>query len=328
MEKRQNKLIKKIKEQYSGITLIALVITIIVLLILAGVTIATLTGDNGLLSKATNAKEENEKNKELEQIKLAVSAAQVAGEGKLTAGNLENELRNIFGDNGVVRETNSYFSYNDYRIYKEDGKIEKGKLLPDEFQQVEYIKSTGTQFILLDYFPTKDTNLTIKGKVVTNNRTFWGIWDDNGTTIGFQAPLENFSNILQEVKIYYADKWGNISNTTKSLSTENYTIEIRNGIQKYNSEIFSNETISNTNFSNNARELGFPIIGGAYLSWSGFVKTHQIISEIIWKDEIHGSHYFIPCYRKNDNTIGFYDSIEERFYTNQGTGIFEKGIDV
>ena len=34
-----------------GITLIALVITIVVLLILAGVTIATLTGDNGLLQK-------------------------------------------------------------------------------------------------------------------------------------------------------------------------------------------------------------------------------------------------------------------------------------
>ena len=38
-----------------GITLIALVITIIVLLILASVTIATLTGDNGILSKATEA---------------------------------------------------------------------------------------------------------------------------------------------------------------------------------------------------------------------------------------------------------------------------------
>lgn len=34
-----------------GITLIALVITIIVLLILAGVSIATLTGDNGILRK-------------------------------------------------------------------------------------------------------------------------------------------------------------------------------------------------------------------------------------------------------------------------------------
>ena len=38
-----------------GITLIALVITIIVLLILAGVTIATLTGDNGTLTKAQEA---------------------------------------------------------------------------------------------------------------------------------------------------------------------------------------------------------------------------------------------------------------------------------
>ena len=40
-------LVKKSKMmQESGITLIALIITIIVLLILAGVTIATLTGDN------------------------------------------------------------------------------------------------------------------------------------------------------------------------------------------------------------------------------------------------------------------------------------------
>ena len=39
-----------------GITLIALIITIIVLLILAGISIATLTGDNGILSKAQEAK--------------------------------------------------------------------------------------------------------------------------------------------------------------------------------------------------------------------------------------------------------------------------------
>ena len=43
-----------------GITLIALVITIIVLLILAGVSIAMLTGENGILTQAQNAKEETE----------------------------------------------------------------------------------------------------------------------------------------------------------------------------------------------------------------------------------------------------------------------------
>ena len=46
------------KEQ-KGITLIALVITIIVLLILAGVSIAMLTGDNGLLTKSTQAADDN-----------------------------------------------------------------------------------------------------------------------------------------------------------------------------------------------------------------------------------------------------------------------------
>ena len=45
------------KKSASGITLIALIITIIVLLLLAGVTIATLTGDNGILSQAQKAQE-------------------------------------------------------------------------------------------------------------------------------------------------------------------------------------------------------------------------------------------------------------------------------
>ena len=44
------------KRKNSGVTLIALIITIIVLLILAGVTIAMIMGDNGMLNQATNSK--------------------------------------------------------------------------------------------------------------------------------------------------------------------------------------------------------------------------------------------------------------------------------
>ena len=46
---------KPMKKDIRGITLIALVITIIVLLILAGVAIATITGENGLLRKNTTS---------------------------------------------------------------------------------------------------------------------------------------------------------------------------------------------------------------------------------------------------------------------------------
>ena len=55
--KEQKKIFKK---EERGITLIALVITIIVLLILAGVSIAMLTGDNGILTQAQRAKNETE----------------------------------------------------------------------------------------------------------------------------------------------------------------------------------------------------------------------------------------------------------------------------
>ena len=58
-----------------GITLIALVITIIVLLILAGVTIATLTEDNGVLTRANDAKTQTENAKEDELRRLTALEA-------------------------------------------------------------------------------------------------------------------------------------------------------------------------------------------------------------------------------------------------------------
>ena len=59
----------------NGITLIALVITIIVLLILAGVAIAMLSGDNGILSKASDSAEETAVANAKEQIGLVVNEA-------------------------------------------------------------------------------------------------------------------------------------------------------------------------------------------------------------------------------------------------------------
>ena len=78
----------------NGITLIALVITIIVLLILAGVTIATLTGDNGILTKAQNAKEKNAQKTVEEQINLAVQASKINEGLVIDKDILEQELTN------------------------------------------------------------------------------------------------------------------------------------------------------------------------------------------------------------------------------------------
>ena len=64
---------KQINQKNHGITLIALVITIIVLLILAGVTIATLTGSNGILTRANEASRESEIASVKEQAQLDIT---------------------------------------------------------------------------------------------------------------------------------------------------------------------------------------------------------------------------------------------------------------
>ena len=61
------------KEQ-KGITLIALVITIIVLLILAGVSIAMLTGNNGILTRANDSKTKNAQAEVVDKINMELNA--------------------------------------------------------------------------------------------------------------------------------------------------------------------------------------------------------------------------------------------------------------
>ena len=67
---------KEILKNKKGITLVALVVTIIVLIILAGVSINLVLGENGIITKATDAKENTIIGQEKEQVELAnVSAA-------------------------------------------------------------------------------------------------------------------------------------------------------------------------------------------------------------------------------------------------------------
>ena len=100
LEKR--KILRKTKENLikpNGITLMVLIITIIILLILAGITVTTLTGDNGLIKNAINAKEETEISNEKEVVDTAIlKALENNKSGILVNEELQNELDKITGD--------------------------------------------------------------------------------------------------------------------------------------------------------------------------------------------------------------------------------------
>ena len=78
-----------------GITLVTLVITIIVLLILAGVTIAALSGDNGILQRASEAKEETQIQTDEELRRLTQMEAAMNLENTTHTDNSTGELKTV-----------------------------------------------------------------------------------------------------------------------------------------------------------------------------------------------------------------------------------------
>ena len=87
--------IQKTKEK--GITLIALVITIIVILVLAGVTISTMQGNSGIISKADESKSQTERKEVIEKAKMTISEKVVDNGGnELTRSELKEILEQYF----------------------------------------------------------------------------------------------------------------------------------------------------------------------------------------------------------------------------------------
>ena len=80
------------KRKTSGITLIALVVTIIVLLILAGISIMMLSGNNGILNRAAEAKERTDEEQIIEEARMDILSTQAT---KLTDALTEAELEGI-----------------------------------------------------------------------------------------------------------------------------------------------------------------------------------------------------------------------------------------
>ena len=108
-----------------GITLIALVITIIVLLILAGVSIATLTGDNGILKQANQAKENNNSAAAREKVEVEALGS-IDKSGKFNEGIFKTNVeKNIKGssiresENSLIVTVDGY----DVTVDKESGDV-------------------------------------------------------------------------------------------------------------------------------------------------------------------------------------------------------------
>ena len=231
--------IKEIKKSSKGVTLIALVITIIVLLILAGVSIAMLTGDNGILTQAKEAKEANIAGTEKEQIKLAMQSLKMKKQADnvstiVTADELQNQLiadgaKNVTveaGENGslVVKyaDSKNQYTVNQNGEIGENGQTPGGPDKPGT-------ETGGTLPSTADTKPFLPTGATVvekdlsKGVVIKDSNGNYWTWIEVPKTIyentaynGGTAPTSStdYAKIESTMQKYaeayrgsYTDEW-------------------------------------------------------------------------------------------------------------------------
>ncbi len=209
-----------------GITLIALVITIIVLLILAGVTISTLTGENGILTRAQMAKEDTEKATAEERIQTEIMGS-YDNTGKIELNVLNNNLKNnipeLIYKGKVLSETNKITNLpatvvlDTYKIQiSEDGEVREIKTVAEITDYVT--KNTlvedeyGNLLIVPEDFKIRVDNTTNNADTVNNgiviedrkgNQFVWiplgEVKTDNaGTTVNITLNRYDFDDYTED----------------------------------------------------------------------------------------------------------------------------------
>ena len=208
------KLKENLKSGKKGITLISLVVTIIVLLILAGVSIATLTGDNGILARATEAQNKTKEAQEKEGLELAVTSSRVEDVNTLEINkeNLENAIKQQFGNNK--------------NFYVTDNKDGSFLVNMNDTQRMYYIDETGEiidQSKMLKISTTDELKAFRDNVNSGNTYAGWYIYLANDIILDINEEWKPIGLYLNENNSPYAE-----SNKPFSGIFNGYTYEVDN----------------------------------------------------------------------------------------------------
>ena len=197
--------------------------------------------------------------------------------------------------------------------------------LPDTYTQLEYIESTGTQYI--------DTGVNADNKLKLD-------MDMEFTSKGISTYKNPFGAIYNTGALRLHINPNNASSVNIQTGPNNSNVPVFNGYPyttRFQSIIdILNKTIT-TRIDDTTQESTLTYTNSFNLNMNFWLFRRNANSEDLKYYSYNKLYYFrmyqngtlvrdfIPCYRNSDNEAGLYDLINNVFYTNQGTGKFIKG---
>lgn len=189
-------------------------------------------------------------------------------------------------------------------------------ILPKEYTQVDYIESSGTQYI--DTGVNADNKLdTILDMAFTSptssNQNVGAILIDGSTTVRYHILCDSSqnNNFRMYAKINY------VGVGTLDANRHTFEFDCTNGKVYFDGTAYNKDT---TNFDVG---LNFWLFGRNSTSTIYYSNVKQYGCKMYYNNVLVRD--FIPCFRNTDNEVGLYDLVNNVFYTNQGTGTFTYG---
>ena len=329
-----------------GISLIILIITIIVVIILAAVVILTLSKNNPIES-AKEARFKEDIRTFQNELSLAVSKEYANAGGhrdeKITTSNFDEIKEYIpsfsekYRDKFVIQDDKLQYTKKlneKEKEYAQSLNVEEIRGLPPEYQQVEYIESTGTQYIktqvqneYIDYKFVFD--MTFLSEYSEYGKSFLGDASSRfyigGTGVGYYNVCYNGES-YKELRII------------RNVKTHNIVIASP-GIQQWIVDDESIKVSSSKTETINSNNQVYVFKGRDGNGYGSPAKLRLFNMKIYIYSQDKLVRDYIPCYsivKVTDvngkecpiGTIGMYDTVEGKFYTNQGTGEFVTGPEV
>lgn len=201
--------------------------------------------------------------------------------------------------------------------YKGTDLIYSASRLPAEFQEVEYIESSGTQYIDTQFIPSAFSKAVCDIQFTNTNNQLCGVFGSGDgrfqfgmiTNQGFYAGIGTLSHYFSK---------------TKDTDRHTFVLDNVNKIVSIDTESYYDNTVY---FGSNADK--FLLFGrtSGHIFDTEYACSMKHYSSQFYDNDIL-TRNFVPCYRKADNVAGLYDLVNGVFYTNAGTGTFIVGGNV
>lgn len=189
------------------------------------------------------------------------------------------------------------------------------------YTQLEYIKSTGTQYINTGIVLGDTFEIDLKFSLdsySTSEQPLISTWTSSSQYFNTFVRPSNAGTNANLLDLYVKGHY-NLSNTAIVLEDTN-SLNIKRNENTWTNTLNGNTiTITNTTLTENTTTLKIFKRGDISNSFNGKLYSLKVSKGNTLVAD------FVPCIRNNDGAIGLYNLIDNTFLNNSGTGTFEHG---